>query len=259
MQQDPWLMATVLTCLGSFYREMAQSDLSRRVLTEALHLAEAAGLVMEAGIALGELGKTVAVEGGLDEAISLMMDCILRLRETGNRVIVAHSLGDMGNVQRLRGDYETAHRLLDEELAFWQEFGSPLRETSLLCQLGFIAFHQGHIEQSESLFRDSLEQTQRHNERRDVTRNIALALIGLAKIAFWHKDFLRAIILLGAAHAQLQTIQRTFAKLTPADRNEAETLIPMLRQIVDDATYDRHFEDGKQMTLDQAVAFALKR
>jgi hypothetical protein len=57
--------------------------------------------------------------------------------------------------------------------------------------------------------------------------------------------------------AQFQAVQRTFSQSTPADRDEALSLISLLQNTLDKTTFDKYSQEGEQMTLDQGVAYAL--
>jgi len=64
-----------------------------------------------------------------------------------------------------------------------------------------------------------------------------------------------AILLLGAAEALRERINVTMMQI---ERSEYDQLISRLRERVDDVTYQKIWNEGRAMTVDQAIAFALK-
>jgi hypothetical protein len=64
----------------------------------------------------------------------------------------------------------------------------------------------------------------------------------------------QAAILLGASESVLQTMG---AKLQPADQIEVDRYILAIRGQLDDRSYERAMAEGRGMSFEEAVSFAL--
>jgi predicted ATPase/DNA-binding CsgD family transcriptional regulator/DNA-binding XRE family transcriptional regulator len=254
---DPWLLATVLGCAGQYYRHYERFELSQMLLEEALAIAQGLGEVQEIGLFMVDLGETLASQGKLVEAKEMMERGLVYQRQTCNKEIIAGGLGDLGDVERLLGNYELARMDYEEALAMRIELGNQYGESRMMSKLGFVAVHQKRLDDADVCFRRSLEIMQERTFFEDQVRIAPITLIGLATIAAEKSDFLRAVVLLGAVYAQYQSIQRTFSQLTPADRAEVSTLIARLHENPGRSTFADGWDKGASMTWEQAVQYAL--
>ena len=202
---------------------------------------------------------------------------------------LAHQL--LGTIARNRGDYPAARTQLQASLEVRQEFGRPDQISLALGSLGSIAFGEGNwlqaqlwCEQSVTIAREcgdglqvakmaswlgeialesmDLAVARRHyaesltiSHQLGNQRLLAYALEGFAAVAAGHGDFERCLILAGAAETMREIIG------IPHQRNEelrwASRFDPARRALGESlsATLVR---DGRQMSTDEAIAFALR-
>jgi hypothetical protein len=121
----------------------------------------------------------------------------------------------------------------------------------VLQNLAYIAQHQQDYQRARSLFAEGLANSQELDDK----HSIANCLAGLAGILAILGQPHRAACLFGAAEA-LRDI--TGSQIQPADRPDYESNIAVTRAQLDLTTFEMAWAEGRAMTLDQAVEFALE-
>jgi tetratricopeptide (TPR) repeat protein len=175
----------------------------------------------------------------------------------GNRRGRAHVLVGLGEVARCLDEYDNAYTTYSEALAIFRELGDKMGSASALLNLGYVAYHEGDGEQAATLFAESLVLKRELDE----INGIALCLAGLAGVsgadnqAVQHSNGARqGAMLLGAADGLLESIG---ARLPYADRIEYDRIADAVRSQLDEAAFQTAREEGRAMSLEQAVTYAL--
>lgn len=114
-----------------------------------------------------------------------------------------------------------------------------------------MALRQGQPAQAAELCRESLALNLEVGDRRAV----AACLAGLAGVAQAQAQPLRALRLCGAVSALLDSIA---TPLMPADQRDYESNVAALRAEISAADLADVWADGRAMTMEQAVAYALQ-
>ena len=83
---------------------------------------------------------------------------------------------------------------------------------------------------------------------------IGLSLACLSGIVAMQGRPEQAAILLGASEGILQTMG---AKLQPADQIEVDQYLVAIREQLDERSFENYLAEGRGMSFDQAVSFAL--
>ena len=124
-----------------------------------------------------------------------------------------------------------------------------------LHNLGYVAHAQGDEDKATALFTESLRIFQEGGQR----RGLAEFLAGMAAVAAGRAtergDMQRAARLLGAAEAQFQAIG---VAMWPADRLEHARTEAVVRGVLSEEGYAAASAEGRAMTLEQAIAYALE-
>jgi len=245
--------ANVLNAAGvlAFY----QGDYPAARALEEESLAIRRELGDRSGIAgsLGNLGNVASGQGDYPAARALYEGSLAIRRELGDPSGIANSLGNLGNVALYRGDYPAARALDEESLAIRRELGDRFGIAVSLSNLGQVAYEQGDYPAARALDEESLA------IRRELGDRIGIfyALEGLAAVVASLRDSLRAARIWGAT-------ERLRAEIgTPRPQNE----MPSYDRYVaaariasgDDAAFDSAWQEGRCLTLDQAIGLALAR
>jgi predicted ATPase/transcriptional regulator with XRE-family HTH domain len=205
-----------------------------------------------AGIAnsLYGLGRQVLDHGEYGSARSLFEEGLAINRALGNKGGICAMLVSLGEVARCRGDYQSASPLYEESLALFRELGDKLGIASQLHNLGHVARHGGDPERAARLFTESLALCRELG----TMKGLASCLAGLAGVAIDTGEPERAATLL-AAESTLRTIG---AQLFTADRIEYDRNLALAHSGLSEARFESAWSAGASMTVEQAVAAALR-
>ncbi len=243
----------------------------------------------EAG-SLGNLGTVAHTTGEYESARLQFESSLAILQELGELNGVAISLTCLGNVASDQGDYQSAREFLVRAVALNQEIGNRLLEANALNNLGTCTRNLGNHEAARNCFEMALE----INRELDSEYEVALNLINLAYFertdgrseiarsnliealqilrklgarrgqADWleawadieedRKQFSRAARLLGAARRLREEIG---IAETLGAQSDLERAMATLRAKLGETELEWAIDLGHDMTLDQAVEYAL--
>jgi predicted ATPase len=279
--------------IGAGWLAHNQGDPTRAALLfeEATSLSRRLGDWQCLAVAVGDLGAIMEHQGNYERAAALLAESLALYRETGNQEGVAGRLRGLGSVACAQGDFEQAAVLLEESLTLCRQLGATFRIALALGALGLAALYQGDAERALRLFDESLVlhrqlehtygiawslhylgrvaqlrgETERATAllsesltmRRDLgdTAGIAGCLEGLAAVALTYRQAKRSAHLFGAAEFLREAID---APLSPAERVGHDADLAAARAQADADTFAAAWAEGRAMTLEQAVAYALE-
>ncbi|MCC6790566.1 MAG: tetratricopeptide repeat protein [Thermomicrobiales bacterium] len=273
--------ATLARRQGEYARAIAHYE-------EALGIARELNDAQTIARALNNLGVVAQDQGNYERAQELGEESLALFRAAGDRIRIAAALNNLGIVSRRKGDPERATELFEESLVIWKELGDNLRTALALNNLGVASFEAGDLPRAAARYEEALviwrERGDRtgaalslHNlaevlrDQGDLARSAALweeslalraeqgnvagfaeSLSGLAVIAMRAGLNERAVRLLGAAEGMQQRIGY---QLPPKERDQQTRATAALRAKLDAASFQRAWEAGETMSLDDAVAF----
>jgi non-specific serine/threonine protein kinase len=186
----------------------------------------------------------------IKEGMALTEEALALFREQDNKHGVIRALNQIGELARLDGDYDRAGKAYEECLVMCRKHGDRQREAFALANSGFVAQHQGDYEQAESRIKKALGLS------RDLRTNYgpAAALASLSGPVVARGDPERAARLLGASDALLRTMG---LGLQPQDQREVDRFEAAVRGQLDQAAFEAAWAEGRAMSLEEAVAYAL--
>jgi predicted ATPase/DNA-binding CsgD family transcriptional regulator len=195
-------------------------------------------------------GDGVAARALYAAARSASEENLAGLRAQGDQWNIARTLNFLGELTRTEGNYLAARSLYEESLAIRRELGDQRGTAVSLINLGFVAHYQGDYRQAARVFAESLALFQKHGGRRGIVDCIA----GLAGVAGAEGQSERAAQLFGAVEA-LREVIRTY--VTHADQIEYDRNVAAVHAQLDAATFTRAWAEGRTLTMEEAVDFAL--
>ncbi|HZY42491.1 MAG TPA: LuxR C-terminal-related transcriptional regulator, partial [Anaerolineae bacterium] len=163
---------------------------------------------------------------------------------------IAYTLNFLGELTRTEGDYLAACSLYEESLAIRRELGDQRGIAISLINLGFVAHYQGDYRQAATFFAESLALFQNHGGRRGIVDCIA----ALAGVAGAEGQPERAAQLFGAVEA-LREVIHTY--VIYSDQIEYDRNVAAVRAQLDEATFTRAWAEGRALTMEEAVDYAL--
>ena len=284
--------ARALSGLG--HLALWQGDLNRAktAAQEGLKLSKEAGFegmfAADFLIILGEV--TMRTKGHNERAKELLEAALVLSRETGDRRGMAWSLGSLANVSSSQEDHERAKELYEEGLALSRELGGAETIGVQLLSLGYEFLLEGNHERATALneeaatllrnrgYRTGLEKAldnlgwaalvRRDHDRASelFEESVALckelgdkstaaeSLEGLACTAAATGEAERAARLFAAAQGQYETGGYHH---TPRERALREPYLADARSRLDGAVWEAMLEEGRAMSLEEAIGYAL--
>jgi predicted ATPase/DNA-binding SARP family transcriptional activator/DNA-binding CsgD family transcriptional regulator len=282
----------VLAGLG--HLALWQGDLSRAktAAQEGLKLSKEVGIkgmfAADFLIILGEVAMRTKEHN--ERAKELLEAALVLSRETGDRRGMAWSLGSLANVSSSQEDHERAKELYEEGLALSRELGGAETISVQLLSLGYEFLLEGNHERATALneeaatllrnrgYRTGLEKALDnlgwaalvrgdHNRATELfEESVALckelgdkstaaeSLEGLACTAAAKGEAERAARLFGAAQGQYETGGYHH---TPRERALREPYMADARSRLNGAVWEAKLEDGRAMSLEEAIGYAM--
>ncbi len=230
-----------------------QGDDGRAMALHEESLALARELRDPNGIAMALMGRGLVTtwQGDLDTATALYEESLEISRKLEDKWLIALALAQMGWVARRKGDYANAVALCEESLAIFRTQGPKrwvayaLRATSHAVRL------QGDLERAVGLYRESLALFGETGDKWVATECIE----GLALIASAQGLSERAARLFGVAEAARETFGITMPR---PERGDQEHFEKTAREGLGDEAFSAAWAEGRAMTLEQAIEYALK-
>ncbi len=185
-----------------------------------------------------------------DRARALGEESVALAQEISDKWIVTVALSSLGGVARGQRDYERAIALHMESLAVAREAGDLFEIAYQLRMLGTDALRGGHYGQATTYFTESLTLCQEAGNRWTIEE----CLEGLAGVAAGHGHHERAARLLGAAEVLRKALGRDRSTFEQAAHDQR---MASSRAGLGDAAFAAAWAEGRAMTLEQAVEYAL--
>jgi len=196
-------------------------------------------------------GNVAFEQGDFASARSLYAESLEIMRAIGDKRGSAFSLNNLGVIFRDQGDYEQAHLLFEESLTIRRELGDKGGIAASLYNLGTVADEQGNTALARSLHKESLSILWELGDR----PGLAYSLESFGGMAFTEDKPEQAARLLGAAERLREEI---CSPLPPNSQEEFDRAVAGIRATLDGETYASAWAEGRAMTLEEAVAYALR-
>lgn len=198
------------------------------------------------------IGQQCLKRGKYEQA-RLCFEEQLRLDEkTQFKQGITVALSGLGDLYRHQGNYDQAEQFYKDALAVSRKYNIKEEQAGAFHMLGFVALYQNDYQLAEQYFRDY------YNIRRHFHKiwPVIDFLNGLAAVAAGCKQFERAAKLYGAAQALFSSFDLPDNSY---DRVESDKLIQIARAQLGEATFEALASEGRAMTMERAIDYALER
>jgi non-specific serine/threonine protein kinase len=231
---------------------MWQSDLpaARGYHEESVGISRSMGNDLGAAASLSHLGIVAWRTGDTAAAKRLLQESLAIRRSHGDRAGESTSLGNLGLVVQAEGDFEAARSLLEQSLEIDRELGDRLGVAGSLSYLGELAREAGDLARADALHRDGLTR-QAELRQREV---LPMALEGMAGLAGGRARYARAARLFGAAEVLRRVIG---LPVPPSAEPGYRRDLDVVRAALGEDELERLRSEGREMTLDAAISYAL--
>ncbi len=219
-----------------------------------LYLAESAALYREVG-ELAEMGNVLIWLSGFEEddakRRTLAEEGLETCRRVGYKRGIQNGLNHLGAYAQEAGDYSKALELYEEALALNRKMQRENGIACVLTNLGELAYAQGDNVKARSLYREALEIFQKLKDRRQAADVVS----GIANILASEGQRTTAAALQGFVMVVYDELGFELEGIELTQRNET---VEALRSSMGKQVYQKVFEEGKALSLEQAVALAME-
>ncbi len=198
------------------------------------------------------LGRLSRSQGDYQQAAVHIEQQLTIYRQLDNPSMVAEALFELGRVALAQGEREQATQRFEEMLTISHEIGGKDKflTANALWGLGQAAQARKDFAAAHALHRDALEIRHGLNEK----STLADSLDALAVVAAGQRRFQRATRLFGAGEKLYELIR---FQLSPYERDLHDHALAAARADMGEAGFEAAFAEGRAMTLDRAVEYAL--
>lgn len=244
-------MAWAKTNRGLVVCDQGDYEQAVTLFTESLTLFQELEDDLGVATSFTRLGRVARYQGDTHQAAELLNKGLNMLRELGDKLGIAKALNILGDVARDRGEYEQATTHYRESLALFREIQENYGIAWSVSNVGDIALDQDDFSLATTSYKESLHLRQKLGDK----MGIAYVLEGFAGVAAKWRQPERAAQLFGAAEVLRDSIK---AMLAPPECVIYDRYVAIAREQLDAATFDAAWAAGREMPLDQTIAYALK-
>lgn len=242
--------AKALYGAGLLAFRQGDQEASRAFNEEALEVSRKAGDRRGEANALVGLARVAFREGDHQAVRARAEEAIAVARGLEEPDAMAAPLHLLAAGTRQAGDYTRAQALYEESLALSRELGDERGVAMELLNLAAVEKHLGNLSRAEDLLRESIPQMRTVG---DHSLTVA-GLVVMAGVLAEGAEPGRGARLLGAVDALMEASGQV---LDPDDQAEHEQAAASARAALGDAAFDAARDEGKVMSLESAVTYAL--
>jgi tetratricopeptide (TPR) repeat protein len=217
---------------------------------KALALTRVLGDAYELASGLSTAGLFLALNGDLNAAQKYLAESNALYEQLHMKPVISHLLSAYGQISLIRGDFKKARAYLQEHARASLELGSRQDYLWSRVRLGYVALREGKVDEAYKIF---VECAQEFKKDRNII-GVVFTLEGLAGLFNETDRRVRAARLIGWADSTREKISDSRPLLEQAD---VDKMIALCITRMGKAQYSKAYEEGKKMSLDKAVAYAL--
>jgi non-specific serine/threonine protein kinase len=204
-------------------------------------------------MALGGVALMALARGEMERSTALFEEGLGLYREVGNEWGAYSILAHLGLIPLGKGDYARAARYFEEALGGSRELGDRLVCSISLHNLAWTSRLQGDHERAARLYIEGLGIAVELGDE----AGVAYCLEGIASLVATDNEAGHKVRLFGASEAMLETVG-TPLYVQIQDRNVYDRAVEELRSRLGEEAFEAAWVEGRAMTPEQAVEYALQ-
>jgi tetratricopeptide (TPR) repeat protein len=222
---------------------------------EYIHLKEALKIFREVGDlqnmagVMAELGRLELLNNDIESAQKMLNEALVLIRQLNLKGPMAHILQEYGRIAAIKGDYEQAYASLQESAVIYEEQGWRLAYLFSRAHLGYLALYQGEITKARSIFSETVRDF--YSDKNEDGAMFTLEGMGGLSVAVGKPDV--AARLIGWADMVRKKLSDPRPPLEQAD---VDKIIAACLAKMGEVAFSDAYDEGQAMTLDEAIAHA---
>ena len=241
-----------LVMLGFTVVWMGDATTAESVIQEAMSVAQKIDYKLGIGLVLGlRANQVAAFEHDFTAARAYGEEGLQLMREVGNPLFTAIAIMGSGSQAFAQGNYAEARRRLEESEKLFYKLGNRNMALGVQSQRAHLERQLGNYPQAIELYHQSILAWQELGHRVSLAHEFEC----LAFIACTQSQLPRAVRLLGTAKSIRENLN---APMTATERVEYDQIVSILRAQMEQSDFATAWAEGRAMTLEQAIEFALK-
>lgn len=241
----------VLQFSGILAAQRGDYQTARTLWGESLDIRRRLGDKSSIGSLLNNLGIVARYQGEYATTQRLYEESLAIRQEIGDKSAIANSLNNLGFLALNLGDLDMARQRLEEAVMLQREVGDRWALANSLNNLASVARDQRDYQRARELYRESL----RINRELGDKGALAYLLEDICCLAAAENDPESAFRLYGAAAALRQEIG---APLPPSYQQKMDELLAPVRAQLPEEKEETWMAAGRQLSLDEAIVYALQ-
>ena len=247
---DQWGIAATVCNLGWVNQQRGEYTQAQTFLEESLGTYRELGDRRSTTFPLTNLGIVAGCLGDYPRAATYFAESLVVLRELGDQRGIAMACINLGEASRRQDDAPRAIALFEEALRLARELQDRWMVAHALGNLGDVAQVQADYQKAAEFYKQGLELRREIGDKEGIAR----CLEGLAQVALAQNQPARAARLFASAEALREAIH---APLEPEHQSRHERDCASVRAHIGDAAYTAAWTEGRALSLEQIVAYAL--
>src|SRR5436190_1597785 len=272
---DKWGVASSLNNLGLLAQEAGEYGEARTLHEESLAIKRELRDTLGIAASLASLGLVAQEQGEYDEARHLYEASLTLRREIGDKGGMAELFSNMGLVARKQGNYDDARDLYEKSMALARELGYRWSIALALGNLGVVAQERGDYDEARTLHKESLTLHRDLGEKVGVAGSLTYlgaVAVGIASTGLEQSkkssqeqsvrnapdrlgQLERAATLFGSVDRLLESMT---AVLSGDERQVYDQNLAIARSSLNEEAFARTWSEGRAMSTEQAIEFALE-
>jgi tetratricopeptide (TPR) repeat protein len=245
-----WGVAFALKYLGIVIEYEGEYERGMNLQKEGISIFERIGDTWNEAHSLFLLGRSAARNNDLQLADWASEQCLRKASLIEDKVMVAHALRGLSQSALQKNDIEHMEEIHMEALEALQKIGDEYCIGLVLRGLGEVKQRKGDFTKAYHFLKQSLLTF----EKLELDDLMVLVIDRFAHLAIAAGNRKRAARLLGAT----KELDEGPGKLKPPQyREERENLFTSIRELVGDREFVRLYEEGAEMSFEDAVSYAL--
>jgi predicted ATPase/DNA-binding CsgD family transcriptional regulator len=243
--EDDELLLAAHSAQALLFQQQGQGEATHTHVQAMLELARRLGRPWYEARAAELVASRALHSGDLSAAAAQLQQALRSARAAGDSWNVAMLLGQLGDVERMRGTHPRAAPLYQESTRLFQVLG--LREDpSRVHNLGYVALAERQNGRAAALFMDALRAFRRVGDQ----RGLADCLIGLGCVRAAERRPAEAARLFGAGDAALEVLGST---VWPSNRADYQHWQRIARAAIGTHVWDDAWTSARALGVDRLI------